>query len=619
MNPTFRMLGRSELLPRYIFAESLFVHRRVLELGAVASTQGESALFLLSRGARWVVACDADLSAVEQAQKKHGRDDLRYRADVIEDLEHGGYDVIFIADLAPYVGHPEKLAEVFKRLARGGYLVGGLRNMAGLALAQLMDHEDRDPVPTYGQLLDALSPHFPSVQVATQSPLLGYQLAMEGSDGLDVDGSLVGGSEASYFVVLAGADALEAFETTWVQLPPEPLAYTAGKLDESYQRTRSMEERGHNLKDALEQTRADLAQRIAQLSETTLEVDRLREEVARLTEEAARAQRSPGDERERDTWAARLKRQEDELLEAKALLADSDAKLAAARAEVERIRRAQQESAAQALAAQELARQDRTRRQEVSAQLEETRGKLAVMQEEARASGERLAQARAEAERLKSELSLVGAAPVVSPEEREAARQRELALAEQRSLALAEAEVLRAELEKLEAKRAAAEQQRLVESQERARLERELEADRAAAKDAREALAREKAALEEALAARDAEKRGLDTELTWARTEAQRLTSESRSLSDQLQSATRMAAQLMEAQALLRHSEQEKGALRTAVEHLKAAAGSVPSEPPQGWKPSEMPQATPAVPEEAAQEAAPPSAPASVEKTEGGA
>jgi predicted nucleic acid-binding protein len=196
----------------------------------------------------------------------------------------------------------------------------------------------------------------------------------------------------------------------------------------------------------------------------------------------------------------------------------------------------------------------------------------------------------------------------VPSEEREAARQRELALAEQRSLALAEAEVLRAEIETLKAQRAAAEQQRLVEAQERARLERELEVDRAAAKEAREQLAQVRASFDEALAARDAEKRGLDTELTWARAEAQRLSTESRSLTEQvqqaLQNATRVGSQLMEAQALLRHSEQEKGSLRTTVEQLKAlAGGALPSEPPQGWKPSES---------------APAAAPAP-EKTEGGA
>ena len=79
MNLTFRRLGVSELLPRYIFAESLFVRRRVLEVGAVAATGGASAEFLVSRGARLVVACDDDLAAVEAAQARAGSERLRFR------------------------------------------------------------------------------------------------------------------------------------------------------------------------------------------------------------------------------------------------------------------------------------------------------------------------------------------------------------------------------------------------------------------------------------------------------------------------------------------------------------------------------------------------------------
>ena len=63
-------MGPSELLPRYIFAESLFARRRVLEVDAVASTGGESARFLVERGARAVVSCDADVTAVDAAH--HG-------------------------------------------------------------------------------------------------------------------------------------------------------------------------------------------------------------------------------------------------------------------------------------------------------------------------------------------------------------------------------------------------------------------------------------------------------------------------------------------------------------------------------------------------------------------
>src|SRR5260370_42268725 len=97
MNSTFQRLGTSELLPRCVFAEALFAGRRVLEVGAVASTAGGSAQFLSLRGARSVLACDSDLAAVEAAQKSLGGPHLHFRASVFEDLETGSLDLAFIA------------------------------------------------------------------------------------------------------------------------------------------------------------------------------------------------------------------------------------------------------------------------------------------------------------------------------------------------------------------------------------------------------------------------------------------------------------------------------------------------------------------------------------------
>ena len=49
---------------------------------------------------------------------------------------------------------------------------------AGLSPRVVMEADDTEVPPPWGQLLDALSSHFPSVEVATQSPVLGYQLAL---------------------------------------------------------------------------------------------------------------------------------------------------------------------------------------------------------------------------------------------------------------------------------------------------------------------------------------------------------------------------------------------------------------------------------------------------------
>ncbi|HZI10543.1 MAG TPA: methyltransferase domain-containing protein, partial [Myxococcus sp.] len=340
MHHTFRRMGPSELLPRYIFAESLFARRRVLEVDAVASTGGESARFLVERGARAVVACDADVTAVEAAQKAHGGPSLRFRANVYDDFEPGSFDVVLVADLAPYVKAPALLAELARLVAKQGFLVGGLRNVAGLALPQLLEAEEGVP-PTYGQLLDALSVHFPQVEVATQSPVLGYQLAFERGEGLQVDGTLVRGSEAAYFLVVAGQDPSRVVDPTWVQLPPEPLAFTRGKLDEVVARAKSWEERSTRLKESLTRLRAEVTDREAEVAALKPALEVARDEVARLTAQLEQARGTQESQRERDELTGKLRRRELELQVAAERLADADRRLAAQRLDVEAAQRAQ--------------------------------------------------------------------------------------------------------------------------------------------------------------------------------------------------------------------------------------------------------------------------------------
>src|SRR5262249_61476770 len=107
MNSTFRRLGPSELLPRYIFAEALFAGRSVLEIGAVASTGGRSAQFLTARGARSVLACDADLAAVDAAQQAFAGPNLGFRGEGLDDLGTGSFDLALIAHLGHGVPRPE--------------------------------------------------------------------------------------------------------------------------------------------------------------------------------------------------------------------------------------------------------------------------------------------------------------------------------------------------------------------------------------------------------------------------------------------------------------------------------------------------------------------------------
>src|SRR5262249_2260555 len=149
LNLTFRRLGVSELLPRYIFAESLFVRRRGLEVGAVAATGGASARVLGSRRAPLVVARGDHPPAVQAAQSRAGSERLRFRPAVYDDLPPGGFDLVLVADLAPYVRAPALLAQLAEQVSGTGVLVGGVRNPAGLALAQLMEPDGEGAPPTY--------------------------------------------------------------------------------------------------------------------------------------------------------------------------------------------------------------------------------------------------------------------------------------------------------------------------------------------------------------------------------------------------------------------------------------------------------------------------------------
>ena len=368
---SFRRLGQSELLPRYIFAESLFARRRVLEIGAVASTLGQSARFLSTRGARVVVAADADLAAVQEAQARLGGANLRFRPPVFDDFEGGSFDLVIVADLATYVRAPELLRELARLVAKNGYLMGGLRNPAGLALSTISDPEEADAPPTYGQLLDALTSHFNSIEVATQSPVLGYQIAFERGEGLQVDGSLAGHSEAAYYVVLAGQEPVRNFDPTWVQLPPEPLAFTGGRLEDASRRATEWRDRSTRLKEVLATKTTELTSREGELREMTAQLESAKDGVSRLTAQLETAREAPETLRERDDLASRIRRVEAELTVARERASDAEGRAAAARGELEAFQRAQKDSALQTLAAQELARLERARREEVAAQLED--------------------------------------------------------------------------------------------------------------------------------------------------------------------------------------------------------------------------------------------------------
>ena len=478
MNLTFRRLGVSELLPRYIFAESLFVRRRVLEVGAVSGTGGASAEFLVSRGARLVVACDDDLAAVEAAQTRAGSERLRFRPAIFDDLPPGGFDLVLVADLAPYVRAPALLAQLAEQVSSTGVLVGGLRNPAGLALAQLMEPDGDGAPPTYGSVLDALAAHFPHVETATQSPLLGYQLAFERSEGLQVDGSLAGSGEAAYYVVLASRERLRSVDPTWVQLPPAPLAFTGGRLDEVSTRAREWEERARRLKTALSEAREELAHAKGDLEATQGALERAREEAARAQAEAEVRGAAALHPVVQDELAARIRRLESELQLASERAGEAERRLAARAAESEAARHQERQQQAEVLAAQESVRLERARREELQRQLDDSRTKLTAAYDELRSVREELGRIRTDGERGRLNLEARGSELQALEDRLAQARERELRLAEQHSLVLTALEGAQGELAQANSRAEAFEQRVSWVEAERLREHRAFERDR---------------------------------------------------------------------------------------------------------------------------------------------
>lgn len=495
MSATFKRLGQSELLPRYIFAESLYARRRVLEIGAVASTLGQSARFLATRGARVVVAADSDVAAVQEAQARWAGPNLRFRAQVFDDFESGSFDLVMVADLAPYVRAPDLLRELARLVAKGGFLMGGLRNPAGLALSNVMEAEDQEAPPTYGQLLDALTNHFTSIEVATQSPVLGYQIAFERGEGLQVDGSLAGQSEAAYYVVMAGNEPVRNFDPTWVQLPPEPLAFTGGKLDESAHRARDWKDRSDRLREALTKKTTELTGREVELHELKQQHEASTDAVFRLTAQLEAVRESRQALEQRDELANRIQRMEAEITVARERAIDAEGRMTAARTALEALQRAQKDGAVQALAAVEQARLERARREEVGAQLDDARARLAKAYEELRRVQDDAGAGRVDAERAKMAIDRLKQELASKDGELNAAKERELKIAELRTQALQAIENLehslaearkqaaeaRDEATRKEAERYATERQVTVALERHGALEAELQRDHARA------------------------------------------------------------------------------------------------------------------------------------------
>ena len=155
---------------------------------------------------------------------------------------------------------------------------------------------------------DALSNHSEHVEVATQSPVLGYQLAFGEGEGLQVDGTLAQAGEAAYFVIVAGHEPVRTLDPTWVQLPPEPIAFNGGRLEELALRSRNWEERTDRLKLAVERLRKELDAQTVQNLELKGTLEKAQEDAARFSAQLDAQRMLPN--RDRDEVAIRVRKLE---------------------------------------------------------------------------------------------------------------------------------------------------------------------------------------------------------------------------------------------------------------------------------------------------------------------
>jgi SAM-dependent methyltransferase len=213
----------SRRLPLYAYLEPLLAGRRVLELG---SGSGAGAAYLAAHGASHVLGIDADAALVERAKAKYDaprKSNLAFRAQGLLDPVPGAapFDVVLVPEAETLLRRPEAIPALARIIADGGRLV---------LVATSADRGQTAPNAGgvgYYEILDALVPQFPSVQMFGITPFAGFgvvEFDVEG-EGLRVDSRLVeGGSETpAAYVAVAGVERAADLGYALVQIPFAPI------------------------------------------------------------------------------------------------------------------------------------------------------------------------------------------------------------------------------------------------------------------------------------------------------------------------------------------------------------------------------------------------------------
>ncbi len=211
-----------ELLPRYSFLTPLVRGARVLELGAVDRTFGETSVLLHDRGAASVVALGSS-AAVERAKREHGGPGLVFRNATLAQLQPASFDLAFVHDASAVLGEGAVRA-IARLLVPGGNLVVAVP--AGGT--SLLPHSGAS---RYAEVLAALRPIFPSIEVATQQALVGWVVTPSAAErpALVVDDSFGGAETPAFHLFVCGTTATTLRDQTLVQLEALPVLGTWGE------------------------------------------------------------------------------------------------------------------------------------------------------------------------------------------------------------------------------------------------------------------------------------------------------------------------------------------------------------------------------------------------------
>src|SRR6266568_489292 len=287
--------GAGDLLARYSFIEPLLEGRRVLEIGAANATSGGSALFLAERGAAAVLSLEEGGADVATARESGHHPFVQFRSGSPDDLPSGAFDLVLVSDGAVLGREAGRIAALRRLLAAGGRLVTAFP-AGGSGLAEIAGEPAPEELPSYEGIVGALADHFALVEVATQSPTVGWVIALA-ADGEEpdvaMDGTLAGTPETAAFLAICGEEPCGLSGLQIVALPTGPLLESGGAARGALEAADEARAERNEVQAQLAARAEALYQAVAERDEAAAARDEARaeREAALQGREAARSER----------------------------------------------------------------------------------------------------------------------------------------------------------------------------------------------------------------------------------------------------------------------------------------------------------------------------------------